>query len=188
MNGNNKAFLRIGGKRFIDLILDVFRGIFDDIIIVTNDPEAYYDLDVRIVSDIIPSNGPLSGIHAGLYHAEHPWIFTVPCDLPFIRKELIETLIDQIRPQYSVVIPRTSAGYEALFALYSKKNIPAIEKNLNIGRKKIQSFFKPPLVREVPEKILRAADPELTSFFNVNSPIELEQAETIEASGARSPA
>lgn len=180
MNRKNKAYLSIGGRDLIERILDVYRTFFDDIILVTNNPDEYFDLDIRIVTDIIKIRCPLAGIHAGLVHAVNPWTLVLPCDLPFARKEMIQLLLDHIKDRYSVIIPESGKGKEALFAAYSKENIPAIEHALDKGNRKIQDFFKPGRVYHVSEKRLRSADPDLISFFNVNRPEDLEQALSME--------
>lgn len=180
MNKENKAFLPIGGKRIIDRILEVYRLFFDDIILVTNNPTDYYDLDVRIVTDLMMPRCSLAGIHTGLFHAVHPWALVLPCDVPFVNKDLVHVLLDHIQDRYSVIIPETSKGLEALFAVYSKDNIMAIEHALNHGRLKIQQFFTPKRVYKVSEKRLRAVDPNLLSFSNINSPIDFEQALKLE--------
>nr|WP_054690532.1 NTP transferase domain-containing protein [Desulfosarcina cetonica] len=43
--GRNKAFIRIGGQRNIDRLMNVYAKLFDQIILVTNDPAAYMDVD-----------------------------------------------------------------------------------------------------------------------------------------------
>ncbi|GAB6096712.1 molybdenum cofactor guanylyltransferase [Desulfatiferula olefinivorans] len=176
MNGDNKAFLTIGGIRIIDRILSVLRPFFDDIVLVTNDPLAYTDLDVRIVTDVIPAGCPLAGLHAGLFHAQNPFAVVLPCDVPFVRPDMIGLLIDHISDRYQVVIPRTAKGLEALFAVYARAALPSIERSLARGQLKIRSFFKPGRVYEVSEKRLRSVDPDLISFTNINRPEELEQA------------
>lgn len=46
------------------------------------------DLDlppgVRMVEDLFPGLGPLSGLHAGLIHASFPICLAVACDAPFL--------------------------------------------------------------------------------------------------------
>ncbi len=49
--GQNKAFIRIGGRRIVDRLLEVYDRLFDQIVLVTNDPAAYMDVDALIVSD-----------------------------------------------------------------------------------------------------------------------------------------
>lgn len=180
MNRRNKAFLSVGGKDVVERILDTYRLFFDDIVLVTNKPHEYYDLDVRIVTDIIKAGCPLAGLHAGLVHAKHPWSLIVACDLPFVKKEMVQLLLDHVDDRYSVIIPESSKGKEALFAMYSKENISVIEHALHKGIKKIQQFFKPGRVYNVSEKRLRSVDPDLMSFYNVNRPEELEEARAME--------
>jgi len=42
---------------------------------------------------------------------------------------------------------------------------------------KIQQFFQKRSVKKIPEKILREKDPDLISFFNINTPQDREKAE-----------
>ncbi|MDA3898243.1 MAG: NTP transferase domain-containing protein, partial [Desulfobacteraceae bacterium] len=65
-SGENKAFISFGNRRVIDNIYEVFRAVFDEIILVTNQPMAYLEWDVNIVTDIYPYRSSLTGIHAGL--------------------------------------------------------------------------------------------------------------------------
>jgi len=177
--GENKAFLSIGQQRIIDVIYKVFKSIFDEIIIVTNQPVDYLEWDVNIVTDIYPVRSSLTGIHAGLFYASHPFIFVTACDLPFIQKKLVESILNLIEPRVSVVIPETSKGMEPLFAVYSNACLPTMEKHIKEDRLKIQRMFHSFNVRRVKEEILRVTDPELMSFYNVNTAEDLTRAEDL---------
>ena len=61
---------------------DSWRGIFRDIILVTNNPELYSFLPCTTVADIYPGRGSLAGIHAGLSNSKTRYIFAVACDMP----------------------------------------------------------------------------------------------------------
>ena len=176
-SGLNKAFLRIGQKRIIDHIYDVFKDIFTEIIIVTNNPLAYVEWDVTIVTDIFPHRSSLTGIHTGLFYATRPYAFFSACDVPFIKRELVQTLVSALRPPYDIVIPETSTGLEPLCAVYSKRCIKPIESHLLQKEFKIQRFFNKVRVKKIAEQTLREADPELISFFNINTPPHLTQAQ-----------
>ena len=39
-DGQNKAFIKIGGKRILDRLLDVYTRLFEQVGLVTNDPAA----------------------------------------------------------------------------------------------------------------------------------------------------
>ena len=180
LSGKNKAFLYIRGKRIVDHIYAIFKDLFEDIILVTNDPLKYLEMDCHIVTDIFSIRSSLTGIHAGLFYASTQHSFFSACDTPFLKKELVETVIEGIEPGMDVVIPETSAGLEPLCAVYSKRCLKPIEQELIRKKLKIQNFFKKLRVKKIPEEILVKIDPDLTSFFNINTPDDMLKAEAIE--------
>lgn len=178
-NGQNKAFLRLGGKRIIDRLMGVYERLFDQIVLVTNDPAAYVDIDALIVSDHYSVRSSLNGLHAGLFAAAHEYAFFAACDTPFIDDALVRCVLNQIARKADIIIPSTSAGYEPMFAVYKKTCLPAMAHQLENDRLKIQGLFRKVRVKTVGEEALRAVDPELISLFNVNTPEDLVKAEAI---------
>jgi molybdopterin-guanine dinucleotide biosynthesis protein A len=75
-----------------------------------------------------------------------------------------------------VVIPRTEVGIEPLCAVYSRRCLQTVQGALEQNNLKIRSFFSRVRVKEIPETVLRKMDPGLVSFFNINTPDDLEQA------------
>ena len=175
--GRDKAFVTVGGKPMIEHLLAVFQPLFDDIVLVTNDPLKYLSWDLHIVTDIFSCRSSLTGIHAGLFHAAHPHAFFAACDAPFLQTGVVQTLLDALGPSADVVIPETAAGMEPLCAIYSKHCLANIEKLLMGQQFKIQSFFPSVRVTKIGEELLRSADPDLISFFNINTPQDLDRAE-----------
>ena len=174
--GINKALVTIGRKRVIDYLLDSFRDLFREIIIVTNEPTLFLDTDALIVSDLYNTRSSLNGIYSGLFHASASHAFFTACDMPFIKKELIQTICHASEPQISITIPQTQKGFEPLCAVYGKTCLRPIEDQIAKGIPKIMGFFNRVKVKAVPESLLRQADPELESFFNVNTPDDLANA------------
>ena len=74
-NGNNKAFIRVHGKRIIDRLYEVFSDLFDEIILVTNQPLQFLEWDLTIVTDLFSVRSSLTGIHAGLFYMKNPFAF-----------------------------------------------------------------------------------------------------------------
>jgi molybdopterin-guanine dinucleotide biosynthesis protein A len=179
LGGQNKAFIQIGGRRIIDRQLDVYRRLFDQIILVTNDPVAYLDVDALIVSDHYAQRSSLNGLHAGLFAAAHDYVFCTACDTPFVNDALIACLLKQIDPKAYIIIPSTDAGFEPMFAVYKKTCLPAMVWQLERELLKIQGLFRKLRIKTVAEAELRAIDPELLSFFNVNTPEDLVLAENL---------
>lgn len=178
-SGMNKAFMRIGDKCMLDRVYRIYKEFFADIILVTNDPLQYLEWDFQIVTDLFPLKGSLIGIHAGLFYSTTPYAFFAACDTPFLQKELIGTIVDALDPEFDVIIPETDQGLEPLCAIYSKACLKPIEQQLFANVLKIQKFFQKVRVKKVPEASLRGSDPDLLSFFNVNTPDDLKKAENI---------
>jgi len=179
-SGKEKAFLDIKGTRILDRILDTFKAVFNEIILVTNHPVQYLEWNVHIVTDLLHKRSAMTGIHTGLYFSTYSHIFVSASDTPFLKRSLIETIVEKIEPAIDVIIPETSAGLEPLCAVYSKKRLPVIEKLLAEDRFKIQQLFTGARVKRVPQSCLQASDPTLLSFFNINTPQDLQRALEIE--------
>ena len=183
--GTNKAFSRIGGRRIIDRLLDVFTDLFDEIILVTNHPEQFLQWDLTIVTDIFDLRSSLTGIHTGLFYANNPNAFFSACDTPFLQKELVETLVEQIEHKIDIIMPETTAGFEPLCAIYSKRCLKPAEDHLKANKLKIQWAFRSNRIKHIPENQLRSVDPELRSFFNINTPEDLARAERMIAESSK---
>jgi molybdopterin-guanine dinucleotide biosynthesis protein A len=88
--------------------------------------------------------------------------------------------------QADAVIPRWHGEFEPLHAVYRRTCLPAIDLALAEGRERMISFL--PSVRSsiIEEDQVAAFDPQGLTFFNVNTPDDLQTAERILA--AASPA
>ncbi len=177
--GRNKALLSVGGLRIIDRIIEVMQPVFDQLIIVTNDLTAYRGLNVAFTNDSFKTRCSLTGLHAGLQAVKTRKAFVVGCDAPFIKKEMIDALLHFDRPDVDVTVPSTQAGLEPLFAIYSKSCLDVITQHLLQKRYKVSDIYSRLRVQTVDEGYLRKADPELISFFNVNTPDLISKAEAI---------
>jgi molybdopterin-guanine dinucleotide biosynthesis protein A len=178
-SGRNKAFIEIGGIKILDRLYALYRELFDEIILVTNDPHLYVDWDVTLTTDIFQVRSSLTGIHAGLFAATRPHAFFAACDTPFLNRRLVEEVLSRIEPRFDVIIPKTREGFEPLCAVYSRRCLIPMERSITKGDFKIIRLFNKLKVRTVSEKVVLMHDPELISFFNVNTPEDLEKAQEI---------
>jgi len=184
-DGKNKAFLSVGGRRIIDRLLDVFSDLFDEIILVTNHPQHFLKWDLTIVTDIFDLRSSLTGIHTGLFYMKNPYAFFSACDTPFLKKEMVEILVEQIEQKIDIIMPETAAGFEPLCAIYSKRCLKPAEVHLMANKVKIQWAFRSNRIKHIAENQLRQVDPELRSFLNINTPEDLARAEEIIAEGMK---
>ena len=170
--GSDKAFIKIEGTPLIKKQIKLLKKIFKKIIIVINNPNKYQIRGAKVIRDVIPGRGPLSGIHAGLLASNSFYNFVVGCDMPFINSEFIRYLSSKKRG-FDIVVPKLKKGYETLFAIYSKNCISPIRKILNKENLRVRQLFKKVKVKEIYAKeIKRFAAPEIL-FMNINTARDL---------------
>ena len=183
-DGTEKALLQVGGVQILDRIFDIYSELFEEIILVTNTPEKFLEWDCLIVSDLFQIRSSLTGIHAGLFYMANPFAFISACDTPFLKKEMVETVIGKIEPQIDIVIPETAAGLEPLCAVYSKRCLNSAQHHLEQKKLKVIKAFRKSRIKTISEKVLREIDPDLQSFFNINTAEDLKRAEEMVLEGA----
>jgi molybdopterin-guanine dinucleotide biosynthesis protein A len=177
MGGHNKAFLTLGGERFMDLILDTLSPLFNEIIISTREPELYREWHLKTATDIFDIRTPLAGIHAALSGMTNDYAFVTTCDTPLIKKEAVKILADTITPDTDVIVPFSGTYFQPLCAVYSKRCLPFIEKMLVQKKVKVDLLFDNVKVKKIDYTAFEAVDPHLDSFFNINTPDEMAEAQ-----------
>lgn len=177
----NKAFLKINNTPIIEIILDKFKEIFHEIVIVTNSQNEYRYLGEKLVKDIIPNKGSLGGLYSGLVNSHSEYNFVVACDMPFLNPGLIKNIIG-CKDSYDIVIPRLNMrilpnkGYETMHAVYSKNCIKHIEEQLNRDNLKIINFFDKVKLKEIGEDVVNRFDSRHLSFININTDADYHKA------------
>lgn len=177
--GANKAFLEIDGERLIDKTLSIYRQIFAEIIIVTNDPLSYIEFaDAAVVTDIHKGKGPLGGIYTGLFYSNHPCAFISACDMPYLNKDFINYLVSQTG-KHDVIVPELTEGYQPLHAIYSRSCLPNIKRLLMLDKLKITGFYRDMRVLSIPEEQIQPFNADGRLFHNLNTPKDLEKIERL---------
>jgi molybdopterin-guanine dinucleotide biosynthesis protein A len=170
--GENKAFIKIDGIPIINRIHSVFKKLFQEVIIVTNQKELFSNFDAKIYVDIIPDCGVLAGLYTGLFFSSFPYSFCVACDMPYLKESVIEFLIGGLN-DFDAIVPKTVDGLQPLHAVYSKKCLPAIRNTIQDGKSKILDFYPMVKIKLVEEQEFHFLDPGMESFINVNTPEQL---------------
>ena len=170
--GKNKAFIEIDGVPIIQRIHTLFKTLFSEIIIVTNEVDLFQNLEAKIYRDLIPNQGALGGLYTGIYYSSFPNAFCVACDMPFLKASVIRYLVQKMG-DHDVVVPRTKDGLEPLHAIYSKNCLDPIRKIMERKQFKVLDFYPMVKVNIVEESEFRSLDPASESFLNVNTPEEL---------------
>ena len=170
--GENKAFIEIEGVPIIQRIYTLFKELFHEVIIVTNQIELFKKFDSKIYSDLLPNKGALGGLYTGLFFSNFHYSFCVACDMPFLNKSLVQYLIKRIGDE-DVIVPRTKDGLQPLHAIYSKNCLDPIKEIIEQGKFKIIDIYHRVQVNIIEEADFISLDPFRESFINVNTPKEL---------------
>lgn len=171
--GQNKALLTYKNKSFLERVLDSVAS-FDEVLIMANDKEAYAHLGVKVVEDVFPGCGPMSGLHAGLKAARNETCLLLPCDMPHIDEAVTEYMTSHIEDGFDAIIPKTKDGKKhPLLGIYHKKMLSKVEQSLQNNHYKMKRLLDEVKVKYVAldetyfdtEKVLA----------NVNTPEELSK-------------
>lgn len=184
--GQDKARLPFGGSSLLSWVVNRIATVCRPVIVVARDGSAYPDCGAVVIGDQWPGCGPLGGLYTGLAAAETPYAAAVACDLPFVEPGLLAGLIERA-PGWDAVVPHVGGRAQPLCAIYHRGVGQAAEKILRRCGRSIHALLAAPDLRvlHVQEEELRAWDPTLRSFTNINTPEEYERAKAlVERSGA----
>lgn len=165
----HKAFLALDGCPIIGRTLDGLYSVFDEVLVIANDTERYAHLDARVVPDVIPHQGPLSGIHSALTHAMNEYVFVVACDMPFVNSDVAAYLSAQ-REGYDCVVPVIRSYPEPLYAVYGKTCLEPVTELLTSGHRRVSDLFSMVRVKYIAEREISDLGEPGKIFFNVNYP------------------
>ncbi len=167
------------GRPLIQRVVDRMRPIATEILVTTNQPEAYEFLGIPLCPDLKPGRGALGGLYTGMATAKHPLVAVVACDMPFASPGLLQFQAQLLETEGAdVAIPSLADGYEPLHAVYRRETcLPAIEWALENDLWKIISWFPKVKVHAVTPDEIQRHDPAGLAFFNVNTPAEFALAE-----------
>jgi molybdopterin-guanine dinucleotide biosynthesis protein A len=143
--GKNKAFARFEGVPFIQRIIATIQDLFPDLLLVTNTPEQYQHLPIKVMRDDVPHQGPLGGIATALRQTTHEKIFVIACDMPLLNPDDIQTLVEHSNT-YANTCDATIALSDSmpayLMALYARSLLAPIETYLQSGQRSLKDFCR----------------------------------------------
>lgn len=179
--GTDKAFVPIAGMPIIEHIWGRVQQLGQtETFIIANKPEAYQQFGCPIYGDVLPDSGSLGGIYTALHHSQSDYTLLLACDMPFIAPPLIRYMWSLAQDaSFDVIVPRVNQYPQGFFALYHKNCLPHIHEKLTQKAFKVIGFYDAVRVRYVDEPEYQPfIEPEKT-FFNVNTPDDLQQAEKL---------
>jgi molybdopterin-guanine dinucleotide biosynthesis protein A len=197
--GQDKANLQLHGQTLLQHVVASMQQSFPKVIVSVRQPRAESSLPQ--VCDDPAHSGPLAGLAAGLESAATPWVFAVACDMPFVTPAVIELLAgyranppsippcqgggDGSSPDkgrlggvgFQAVVPLVHGHPQPMAAFYAKDCLQEIHALLNgSGKHSMRALLERLHVCYVSEQEMLAADPQLRSFFDLDTPQDVERA------------
>ncbi len=190
--GQDKVWMALDGVHLVERVVRRVLPIAGEVLFSANAADPFAQLAStlpvpgRVVADLFPGAGPLAGIHAGLSAARCDLLLALAADMPFVNLALVRHMIglaqgfDVVAPQ----MPHPTTGelaWEPLHALYRRSCLPAIAARLAAGERRVFCFLPDVRTRPLTLAEITPFDPELLSFFNVNSPDDWTSAQRLAA-------
>jgi len=166
--GQDKALLELGGRTLIAIVAGRLASVCQEVLIASGSTVRYADLGFPVVTDRFPGVGVLGGLHAGLAAASHDLILAVGCDMPFLDPRLLRVFVAWAEG-FDVAVLRRGEQVEPLHGAYRRTCLPAIEAAIRAGKRRVISFFPQVRVRYIAPEKAASVDPDLRSFWNVNT-------------------
>ena len=178
--GVDKATLEIRGETLFERQLNVVCEVFSHVLIAGDRPDLARP-DVPSIPDLYPGSA-LGGLYTGLVNAGTPFIFAAPCDMPYPDAGLIRCIASHRKMGCDAVVPRTNAGAEPLFALYSRSCLPAMKDLLTANRFRILDLYERIDVLYIDESTLPPGH--CKALMNINNRKDLERARYLAGEGS----
>jgi molybdenum cofactor guanylyltransferase len=173
--GTPKAMLPFDGEPLIVHVVAALRRLFGEVVVVAAPGQDLPAMPVTLVRDDVAYQGPVGGLCYGLRAATRDVCFATSCDSAFLSSSLISHLVSRI-PGHDVVVPRWEGRFQPLHASYRRSVLPLLEDQLSRSELRPVFLFDKVRTLTIEEDEIRRFDPEGSSFFNMNTPEDYEEA------------
>lgn len=175
--GRDKATLPFANQTLIQAVIATMQQLFPVTIVSVRQPRP--EIALPQICDMQADGGPLAGLVTALGSIATPWAFVVACDMPFVSPALVEQLAEH-RAQRQAVVPVVHGQLQPLAAFYSTGCIPLMRASLSLGDKSLSGAISHLNVCYVDEAQMLRTDPQLRSFFDLDTPQDWAIAQRME--------
>jgi molybdenum cofactor guanylyltransferase len=139
-----------------------------EVVVVTNQADAYCDCGAQTIADLRPGLGPLGGIETALAHYAPSYDATLflPCDLPGITRRELRHLMDGFVRSAGQVVVAAHIFLEPLCTVVHNSLRKTITQALDDGQRSPAKLWRQ--LGAIPVQFAHAAP-----FYNVNRPEDL---------------
>ena len=186
--GSSKALAILAGRPLVSHVTWRLSEVVDEIIVIIGygesrgEYEAVLPRTVRVMNDEQEGKSPLIGIVTGLGAASSNYALVSACDIPFVNEKVVELLFQRASGA-DAAIPRWRNGdIEPLEAVYkTASTLRAARATLVPSGLRLREMIRKlaQVVYVSVEDDVGRVDPDLRTFFNVNTKEDMASAEEI---------
>jgi molybdopterin-guanine dinucleotide biosynthesis protein A len=180
--GKEKSLIKFDGRPLIQWSVEKLALLVEDVVVVARGQEQASELEdiiphAAITCDSISGYGPVAGLAAGMEKARNEYVLAIGCDLPFLNADVINLLFEMAQGWDAAVPMRKNGMMEPLHSVYKRDALlTACQKAMERDERRIRVPLSMLRVRNVAVELLRDSDPELLTFFNLNTREDLDLA------------
>lgn len=181
--GQEKGLTLLGGEPFIAHVHRAMEGLVDEVIVsvAKGMGKTYSEVlgdEFMILEDETAGLGPLGGMITVLSHAKGEFALFSPCDTPLLSPRVCQLIVSSVNGGDGVVPKTGKTYYEPLHGMYKRRaGLAAFKEAIKEGAGNPHYVFDKLDLTFIPKGKLREVDPGLVSFWNINTPKDLELAE-----------
>lgn len=143
MGGVDKGLQLLAGRPLVAHVIERLAPQVGGLLINANRSHAEYGaLGYALLADRIPDfAGPLAGLHAALVAAATPLVVTVPCDSPYLPRDLVARLHAAMLDQGAdLAIARAAGRVHPVFCLCRTALAPQLDIFLRQGGRRVMEW------------------------------------------------
>ncbi|MDD4160549.1 MAG: molybdenum cofactor guanylyltransferase [Synergistaceae bacterium] len=193
MGGRNKLYLELEGSLLIEGTLESAAPLFSETILLVAPGESekinrtlsalVKKWDISVIEDRAWARGPLEGLYNGLFHMKEEWGFLLGCDMPTPDMDIIKGMASFRTTDSDAVIAERLGFLEPLHAFYRKSCIDPVSDAIERGDRRIKQFYDTVRLNVINEKKLKEFGNDERSFFNLNTPHDVEKMKLLQKVG-----
>lgn len=171
--GQEKAFVKMGERPFIDHILHQTQMLGCKQQIITNKPFAFTWLGVPLFADVWEREGALGGLCTALTRSPTPYTMVLACDMPLVETAVWHGLLQQ-REQAEAVIPCWKGQFQPFHAIYHHSCLSSLVQALADGVRSVKQALTRCHVHWVLDEEIKAWGGNGRCFANFNTPQDID--------------
>jgi molybdopterin-guanine dinucleotide biosynthesis protein A len=186
--GSGKALAVLAGRPLISHVIERLSDVVDEILVIIGygesiaKYEAVLPSSVRVMNDEQEGKTPLIGLVTGLGAVSSNYTLVSACDIPFLNEKVVELLFKRASGADAAIPKWRKGDIEPLEAVYrTASTLKAARATLVPSGLPLREMIRKlaQVVYVSVEDDIGRVDPDLRTFFNVNTKEDMASAEKL---------